>query len=266
MFKYTVNHLNLMDDIEIVEFKDIDLTNSMLVVAFPTVGLISSIAGHFIIDSLKLQPIGTVLSNKFMPASVIHKSIPSPPVRIYAGEKKCGPREVCKKLVIVISEFMPSLEIIKPLVDILLEWAKKKGCEIILSMEGTHAVGKPKDKKAKVYGIASTPEMKAELKKLKITETQEGMITGVSGVLLYQGVLQKRNVICLLAEAHSQYPDSRAAGRILEKLDKMLPAIKIDPEPLYETAQEIEENIRKAMEQSKPTAPTLPPLPSQMYG
>jgi len=65
-----------MDDISIIEYEDVDLSNSMLIVAFPTVGLISSIAGHFIIDSLKLDPIGTITSNQFMPATVIHKSIP----------------------------------------------------------------------------------------------------------------------------------------------------------------------------------------------
>ncbi|MCK5030604.1 MAG: PAC2 family protein, partial [Thermoplasmatales archaeon] len=57
-----------MEDITIMEYKEVDLSNSMLVVAFPTVGLISSIAGHFIIDSLKLDEIGTIVSKHFMPA------------------------------------------------------------------------------------------------------------------------------------------------------------------------------------------------------
>jgi len=47
-----------MEDIKIFEYKEIDLSNSMLVVAFPTVGLISSIAGNFIVKSLKLKEIG----------------------------------------------------------------------------------------------------------------------------------------------------------------------------------------------------------------
>jgi uncharacterized protein len=46
----------------------------------------------------------------------------------------------------------------------------------------------------------------------------------------------------------------------------MLPEIKIDPEPLYKEAEEIEKNIRKFMEQSKPTAPSIPPIPTHMYG
>ena len=254
-----------MEDIEIIEYKEVDLSNSLLVVAFPTVGLISSIAGHFIIDSLKLEEIGAITSREFMPATVIHKSRPSPPVRIYAGEKTCGPDGSCEQLAVIISEFMPPYNIIKPLADKILKWADKKGCKIVITLEGTHAVG-DKKQKFNVYGVGSNSEMKNFLKSYKIDETKEGMITGVTGVLLYEGVLWQRDVVCLLSEAHSSYPDSRAAGNLLKKLDVMLPEIKIDPKPLYKEAEKIEEQIKKFMEQSKPTAPSLPPLPTQMYG
>jgi uncharacterized protein len=254
-----------MDDIELIEYKDIDLSNSLLVMAFPTVGLISSIAGHFIIDSLKLDEIGTIVSREFMPATVIHKSKPSPPVRIYAGKKKCGIDGSCEQIAVIISEFMPPYNIIKPLADKILEWAKNKGVKSIVSLEGTHAVGDRK-KNMKVYGVGSNNMMKNILKKYKIEETKEGMITGVNGVLLYQGALMKRDVMCLLSEAHTTFPDSRAAGNLLKKIDVMLPEIKIDPGPLYKEAEEIEKKIRQFMEQSKPTAPQIPPIPTHMYG
>lgn len=253
-----------MDDITIVEYSETDLSNSLLVVAFPTVGLISSIAGRFIIDSLKLREIGAILSKEFMPATVIHNGRPSPPVRIYAGEKKCGPDGKCEQVAVIISEFMPPYTIIKPLADKILEWSKEKGVQAIVSLEGTHALGSKKE--MKVYGVASNNEMKKLLKKYKVLDTQEGMITGVNGVLLYQGALFKQDVVCLLSEAHASYPDSRAAANLLKKLDVMLPGIKIDPEPLYKEAEEIERKIRQFMEQSKPTAPSLPPIPTQMYG
>jgi len=254
-----------MEDIQLIEYKEEDLSNSLLVVAFPTVGLISSIAGHFIIDSLKLEEIGTIVSKEFMPATVIHKSKPSPPVRIYTGKKKCGPNGTCEQLAVIISEFMPPYNIIKPLADKILDWANKKGCKIVVALEGTHAVGNGK-KQPKVYGVGSNENMKNFLKQYKIEETKEGMITGVTGVLLYCGVLMKQDVICLLSEAHSAFPDSRAAGNLLKKLDVMLPEIKIDPKPLYKEAEKIEEQIKRFMEQSKPTAPSLPPIPTQMYG
>ena len=140
-----------MDDVEIIEYKDVDLSNSMLVVAFPTVGLISSIAGHYIIDSLKLEEIGTITSRHFMPVTVIHKSNPSPPVRIYAGEKTCGPDGTCEQIAVIISEFMPPFDIIKPLVEKIMEWADEKGCQSIVTLEGTHAMGKKPQKELKIY-------------------------------------------------------------------------------------------------------------------
>jgi len=250
-----------MDDIELIEYEDIDLSNCLLVVAFPTVGLISCIAGHFIIDSLKLKEIGTIISKDFMPATIIHNGKPSPPVRIYAGVKECGPDGKCEQIAVIISEFIPPYNVIKPLADKILEWTDKKGCQTIVALEGTHTIGAKKN--FQVYGVSSNEAMKKVLKKYKIEETLEGMITGVNGVILYEGVLKKRDVICLLSEAHDSFPDSRAAGNLLEKLDVMLPIIKIDPEPLYKEAKEIEKKIRQFIAQSKPTAPQIP---LQMYG
>jgi len=255
-----------MEDVQIIEYKKVDLSNSMLIVAFPTIGLISSIAGHYIIDSLKLEEIGTITSRYFMPATVIHKSNPSPPVRIYAGKKTCGPDGSCEQVAVIISEFMPPLDIIKPVVDKIIKWADEKGCQTIVALEGSHATEGATSKKLNIFGVGSNSDMKKILKKYEINETTEGMITGVTGVLLYEGVLKKRNVLCLLSEARASYPDSRAAGNIIEKLDVMLPEIKIDPKPLYDEAKQIEKNLRKFLEQSKPTAPTLPPIPTQMYG
>jgi len=255
-----------MEDITILEYKKIDLSNSMLVIAFPTVGLISSIAGRFIIDSLKLKEIGSIVSKHFMPATVIHNSKPSPPVRIYAGKKICGPDNSCEQLAVIISEFMPPLDIIKLLVDKIFDWSEEKNCKVIMALEGTHATDEKNKKNLQVYGVGSTPLMKHVLKKYNIKQTQEGMIVGVTGVLLYSGALMNRDVICLLSEAHVSYPDSRAAGNLLEKLDIILPGIKIDPAPLYEAAEGIEKDIRQFMKQSKPTAPTVPPIPSSMYG
>lgn len=251
------------EEIQIIEYKEMDLSNSILIEAFPTVGLVSSIAGHFIIDQLKLEEIGTISSSDFMPAAIIHDGIPSPPVRIYAGKKICGSTGSCDQIVVVISEFMPSVNIIKPVADKILSWAQKKNCNYIVTFEGTHGLN---PKKLKTFGIATTQKMKNILKKFNIEETKEGMITGITGVLLFEGVRLKRDVICLLAEAHTSYPDSRAAALLVETLDKMLPEIKLDTQPLYKEAEEIEQKIRAFIKQAQPTAPSKGQLPSHMYG
>jgi len=252
-----------MEDIKIIEYKKMDLSKSMLVVAFPTVGLVSSIAGRYIIDSLELEYIGEISSRFFIPATVILKGVPRPPVRIYAGKKTCGENGACDQIVVVISEFMPPLGLIKPLSNAIMNWSERKGCSVIVTLEGLHTSD---TKKPGVYGVSTTPRTKRMLEQLNIESIQEGMITGDSGVFLYEGARLQKDVICLLADAHASYPDSRAAGMLLEILDKLLPGIKIDPEPLYREADEIEKRIRKFLEQSKPTAPSITHLPSGMYG
>ena len=251
------------DEVQIIEYKEVDLSNSILIEAFPTVGLVSSIAGQFIIEQLKLEEIGTISSRYFMPAAVIHNGMPSPPVRIYAGKKISRPTGSSVQIAVIISEFMPPVNIIKPVADKILSWTQKKKCNYIVNFEGTHSLN---PEKPKTYGVATTQRMKDILKKYNIEETQEGMITGITGILLFEGARLKRDIICLLAEAHSSYPDSRAAALLIETLDKMLPEIEMDIKPLLEEAKDIEQKIRAFIKQAQPTAPSTGQLPQQMYG
>jgi len=251
------------EEIQLIEYKSIDLSNSILIEAFPTVGLVSSIAGHFLVEQLELEEIGTISSRYFIPAAVIHNGVPSPPVRIYASKKICGSNGGCDQLVVISSEFMPKVDVIKPVANMILSWAEKKKCSHIVTLEGTHGLN---PKTPKVYGVATTQKMKNILKQYSIDETKEGMITGITGVLLFEGARLKQDVLCLLAEAHSSFPDSRAAALLVETLDKMLPEIELDTQPLYKEAEDIEKKIRSFLKQAQPTAPSSVPLPSQMYG
>ncbi len=63
----------MKEEIEVVTHTKIDLSDSMLIVAFPTVGLVSVIAGRFVIDALDLEEIGSLESPYNAPATVIHK-------------------------------------------------------------------------------------------------------------------------------------------------------------------------------------------------
>jgi len=244
----------MKEDIEIVTHTKTDLSNSMLIVAFPTVGLVSLIAGRFVVDALDLEEIGSIESPYNTPATVIHKGIPLPPVRIYAGKKTCGPNGTCSQLVVILSEFMPAWEMMNPMAEAILLWARQNRCKYIVTLEGTNAVGEKSSSNPKVFGLGSTLAMRELLKKYEIEESEEGLITGVTGVLLYKSVQLKLDVLSLLSEVHVSYPDSRGAGRLLEKLNLLLPEIKIDPEPLYKEAETIEHMIQKFMQHAKTTS------------
>jgi predicted ATP-grasp superfamily ATP-dependent carboligase len=47
------------------------------------------------------------------------------------------------------------------------------------------------------------------------------------------------------------FPDYRAAGRLLEKIDRMLPGVDLDLNPLYDEAENIEKKIKDYMKKSK---------------
>jgi uncharacterized protein len=115
--------------------------------------------------------------------------------------------------------------------------------------------------------VGSNPEAVKLLENLPTEALGSGMVSGLSGLLLYKGNLQDYPVTTLLAEAHSEFPDSRSAAKVLEVLDKMVPQIKMDPEPLLKQAELIEEQVKKAMSQIKPMNPDeLPEAPPGMYG
>jgi uncharacterized protein len=111
-----------MSNITIHEYKKKDITNAMVVVSFPTVGLVSSIVANFLVTNLKLELIGGVSSDDFYPAAIISDGIPTPPVRIFAGDNVCGPDDVCDQIVVITSELPVRTAAFSPLADKIIEW------------------------------------------------------------------------------------------------------------------------------------------------
>jgi len=252
----------MKDIISSYEYKKIDISNSLVVVGFPTVGVVGTIASRFIIDSLKLDIIGAFSSDFFYPIAVVSKGSPLPPVRIYGGNKKCGIDGGCDQIVVITSEFFPPVNVMRPLANKILEWCEKNKCSSIVTVEGFNMANG--NKEVPLFGVASTKKGREFLKKHNVELMEEGMVSGISGVLLYEGEIKKVNSMCLLAGVHSDFPDARAAAKVLEVVNKMIPEIDIDPEPLYEEAGKIEAEIEKHMQKAKPRKSFIQTSP--MYG
>ncbi|MBC7108102.1 MAG: proteasome assembly chaperone family protein [Methanomassiliicoccales archaeon] len=228
------------------EYKYGKYPKAMAVVGFPSVGLVGSIAANFVSRTMKLERIATMISKDFPPYTIVHDGIPSSPVRIYAGERACDDGVRCDQLVVIMSEFIPRPDLIKPVADLILQWCKEKEIGTILTLEGIN-VGEVAGE-VPIYGVASTPRTREMLEKYGVKEMKEGMVSGISGVLLYEGERLGIDVICLLGPARLDYPDARGAARLLEIVAKMLPELKLDPEPLYKEAEQIEQQMKAALE------------------
>jgi uncharacterized protein len=66
--------------------------------------------------------------------------------------------------------------------------------------------------------------------------------------MLYEGDRLGRDVICLLGPARSEYPDARGAARLLEYVTKMIPELKLDLDPLFKEAEQMEKGMKTTIE------------------
>jgi len=256
----------MAENVHIYELKRVDLKGATVIDGFPSVGLVSSIVANYIINSLHLELVGIMDSVYFPTVSLIREGQPTHPVRIYSGQKKGGEDQVA----VFISEFQPPPNLIKLIAQTMIDWAQEQRCKMLVCPEGLiidrEAKGEePVETAVSVYGVGSTELATNVLKKNEITIFEEGVITGVAGVLLNEGKKREFDVISLLSEAHPDYPDARSAARVIDAIDKILLHTQLDAKPLYEEAERIEMQLKAIHKQAGTKKPPTPTRPS-MYG
>ena len=68
----------------------IEHENAMVIACFPSVGMVSSIVAHYLIDHLDLEFVGGLVDDRLPALAMIHEGMPLPPIRAYAGRPKCS--------------------------------------------------------------------------------------------------------------------------------------------------------------------------------
>ncbi|MCI4355518.1 MAG: PAC2 family protein [Thermoplasmata archaeon] len=241
------------DGVRIYEIKRVDVEGAIVIDGFPSVGLVSSIVANYLIDTLEMEQIGIVESPAFPTVSLVRNGSPQHPVRIYAGtppSDKTG--RVADKIVAFVSEFHPAPAIIHPLATTILDWVQEQRCGMLVSPEGL-VVDRPggeanahrpmKLADVKIYGVASTRKARELYIEPNMSPFMEGVITGIAGVLLNEGRRRGFDVLTFLAEAQADYPDARAAAKVIEAINRILLRTPLDPVPLYHEAERIEQQL-----------------------
>jgi uncharacterized protein len=82
--------------------------------------------------------------------------------------------------------------------------------------------------------------MHDEIGRLGLHDLGEGLVRGITGVMLYEGAHSGTDVMSILCPANPALPDPRAAAKLLEPLSKIIPELKMDVDPLYKEAEEID--------------------------
>jgi uncharacterized protein len=206
--------------------------NPTIIEGFPGFGFVSTIATEFLIKHLNAKKIGRFSIDGLLPLAVIKESKIIDPLEIYYAKQEN----------IVILRTMTNVAGSEwKIADLVNEMAAKLKAKEIISIEGVSAQEKPGEQ-CKVYYFANKEN--AKFKKIGIENIKEGIVMGVTGVILMKA--DKIPVSCVFAEATPGLPDSRAAGEVIKALDGYL-GLKVDYKPLLKTAQEVEQKIKGLM-------------------
>jgi len=254
---------------------------SVVISAFPSAGLATIVAAHYIIRALKLPRVGRFESPDLSPIAIVQGGEVSPMVRAYGRPD----------LALVLSEFPPTTQQANALARTVLDNAERHRARMIVCLEGVvpHPAGEEEEEEGEEEGsvapvgdqspeqvwVAYSRKDPAVLKAFEPTRArvlEDGVIGGVSGGLLVQGLGRSVPVAVLLVSARvaGGLPDHRAGAALIETLDRLLPEIRIDTGPLRAQAEQIEKALRAALKarpaQSMGPAEGPPSRSPEMYG
>ena len=234
-----------MNDLVLHTYGDLCSKDAVAIVGFPSIGLVSSIATSFLAKELKLDLIAAVSSPSFPPYTIVQDGVPMPPVRIYGGCRKkdesCEGGIGCEDLFVITSEFVPKPEQTYELASMIVDWCLDNNVSKIITLDGIPLFGPDM---YSILGVGSTQTARKMMEQYKIDSIGDGMVRGISGMMLMKAADIDMNVITLLGSAKQDMPDPKGAAKLMEPLTRLLPELKIDTEPLYKEAEEIEKKIR----------------------
>ena len=204
---------------------------------FPGFGLVATIATGFLIDHLKCEKIGTYWFEEVPPTLAIHGCRAVDPVGIYYNQKNS---------IVVIHSITPTKGVEWKAAELVMDISKQLEAKEIITIEG---VGSTEAEQTRGFYFTANPKIAKKLESIGIECLGEGIIVGVTGALLLKCPKLKIPVTSFFSETHSNLPDSKAAAKIIELLDKYL-SLKIDYKPLLRQAEEFEKKLRSIIEQT----------------
>jgi uncharacterized protein len=235
-------------DVRIVDTREESLKGAMMVVGFPTHGLVGSVAASYLVHSLDMSLVAYMISEEFPPTVIMEEGVVSAPVRLYASKLVCGVDRSCDQLVVVIADIQPPVQMLNRLGRVLLDWAESKGVQLIVTIEGQPIESEVRGD-ARVVAMANRAA--APLLEKYHFQAANGVVTGLAGGILLGAIGRVTPVLCFVAQAHKDYPDARAAAKVIETANPLVPLLVLDTKPLRDKARQIETEVRKTLQQTR---------------
>jgi uncharacterized protein len=231
--------VKLSEEVEIIETKKVP-TGATLLFAFPDVGLVGVIAASHLVDELGLTEVAHLDSNMLPPLIILHEGLPHSSIRIFAGQDT----------LLAISEVPIPTDMIYPIMDALIDWAKNKNVKMMISLSGMPIQDRQDVTELKSFAAASTAEALKTAQEKGLEILMEGYMVGPQAVVLQRAAQAGSPAITLLAQCFYNYPDPEAAAEVLKQLAKIT-GLKVNVAKLLEKGEEIRLRARDVMKRTQ---------------
>lgn len=211
--------------------------NPIVIEGFPGFGLVGTIASEFLISHLNCEKIGSHFFEDLPATIAIHGGKLIDPITISYNKKYN---------IVIIHSISGASGIEWKAADAVLDVCKQLNAKQLISLEGVGSAGEAEEiKEPKAFYHTTSPEIGKKLDKIGVAKLEEGIIMGVTSAILLKTDIP---TVSLFAETESNLPDSKAAAKIVEVLDKFL-GLEVDYKPLIKQAEKFEEKLKSLINQ-----------------
>ena len=204
---------------------------------FPGIGLVGTIATGFLVDHLQCEKIGKGYFENAPPTIAIHGNNKLDPVSIHYNRKYN---------VVIIHSITAPTKIEWQAANTVMEICKQLKPKELISVEGVGS----KSPSPQIYHFTDDHKIQKDFEKINIPSFDEGIVMGVTAALMQ--IQNGTPLTSLFAETTSQMPDSKAAAKIIEALDKYL-GLDVNTKPLLKQAENLEGKLKRLMKHATAT-------------
>lgn len=203
--------------------------NAILIEGFPGFGLVGNIVSEFLLENLSFERIAVFDSEDLPATAAIHKGEIIHPISLF----------YCKEHKLLLLHSLLNMKGFEWKIAAMVEKiVRDLAVKEVISIEGVTGTD---DEKLYCFNNKKFEKLGAE-------PISESVVLGVTAALL----LKIEKISCVFAQTHTDMPDSRAAGRVIEFLAKYL-KLEIDTKPLLFQAEIFEGKVKGLMKSTEKT-------------
>ena len=211
---------------------------NILVVGFPSNGLVGTFTISYLIHNLDMKQIGEIDHLDIPPTLFIEDGEIISPIRIY---KK-------NNIFVIMSDLPLDPNLAYGFAESILQYCKKNDIQKIIIVSGIETINKDL-KESKIYGLVTHQSLEEILYTNQISKFLTGSIFGTDAAIITVFRKSKIPTLILYAECHPFFPDPEASIIAITTLAKIL-NIVVDTTDIQKKMERLRIQHRNLMEET----------------